>query len=44
MNKRFSTLMTAGLMMLGALFSNANAQASGAGVEAVTGNVKDFSG
>ena len=30
--------------MLGALFSNANAQASGAGVEAVTGNVKDFSG
>ena len=26
MNKRFSTLMTAGLLMLGALFSNANAQ------------------
>ncbi|WP_298553932.1 DUF6383 domain-containing protein [uncultured Parabacteroides sp.] len=44
MNKRFSTLMTTGLLMLGALFSNANAQAPGAGVEAVTGNVKEFSG
>ncbi|WP_148476076.1 DUF6383 domain-containing protein [Parabacteroides johnsonii] len=44
MNKRFSTLMTAGLLMLGALFSNANAQAPGNGVEAVTGNVKEFSG
>ena len=44
MNKRFSTLMTAGLLMLGALFSNANAAAPGDGVEAVTGNVKEFSG
>ncbi|WP_456087752.1 DUF6383 domain-containing protein [Parabacteroides sp.] len=44
MNKRFSTLMTTGLLMLGALFSNANAQAPGDGVEAVTGNVKEFSG
>ena len=44
MNKRFSTLMTAGLLMLGALFSNANATAPGTGVEKVTGNVKEFSG
>lgn len=45
MNKKFSTLMTAGLLMLGALFSSANAAAPGEAVEAVTGtNVKSFPG
>lgn len=45
MNKKFSTLMTAGLLMLGALFSSANAAAPGDAVQAVTGtNVKSFPG
>ena len=45
MNKKFSTLMTAGLLMLGALFSSANAAAPGDAVQAVTGTkVKSFPG
>ena len=45
MNKKFSTLMTAGLLMLGALFSSANAAGPGAAVQAVTEtNVKSFPG
>lgn len=45
MNKKFSTLMTAGLLMLGALFSSANAAAPGDAVQQVAGNkVKEFLG
>lgn len=45
MNKKFSTLMTAGLLMLGALFSSANAAAPGDAVQQVAGNkVKEFPG